>query len=79
MAVQVVVYLASAWIVGTYILLTQGFTPFRLITYHAANAFGGVIVLSGSLYLIGWTPVLTLTVAFTLSGWMGLVLAKRSW
>lgn len=72
--IQVIIYAASCWILGAYFLLVAHRVKLR--AFHFANAFGGLIILVGVISTTGWIPALTLTVAFTISGGVALLLEE---
>lgn len=71
----ILIYLADFLIVGTYLLVAVGTAPIRSL--HVANAGLGPVVLGGTVATVGWQPVLALTVAFTIAGWIGLFVDRE--
>ena len=62
-------YAASIWVLLTYWVMAEhgDVRPF-----HWANAVGGPILVATTLATVGWVPLLTLTITFSLLGMLGL-------
>lgn len=69
-ALDTIGYAAGLWVIATYSILVKQGDPLPM---HWANAIGGIAVLTTSVLAHGWAPVLTLTVLFTIAGWVGII------
>lgn len=69
--IQLLLYIVDACVVGTYLLHVLGRVERRAFDW--ANAAGGPLLLAGTLATVGWTPLLVLTIVFTIAGWIGVL------
>lgn len=76
MIVTLISYAVDAWLLFTYFRLGIGDTGPR--PFHWANALGGPVLIVGTLVTVGWVPILVLTIAFTLLGWLGLYNTRKA-
>lgn len=65
------IYLLDIAIVGTYLLLVLGRT--EQFWFDWTNAACGPCIILLTVATIGWQPVLLLTVAFSIAGWIGVI------
>lgn len=70
MILTVLGYLANAWVIVTYSVLTL--TGRHARAFHAANAIGCVPVIAGEVLVGAYVP-LVLTAFFGVMGWVGLL------
>lgn len=68
---ELATYLLDAAIVLSYLGMVLGLRPAR--DFHWANALCGPFLVVNTIASVGWTPILVLTITFTIAGWIGVL------